>query len=135
MLNGVPFSKNKLVQDRYKNGFSTKNSAESTKTLKESKVIPQKRKLHFWIYQLVKRVKNGESRATEHEDKFVNNAKSKIRVQLSSKSAKTLDSLNVAGFENHDVAGKDSIIQQIDIRKIADLIEIEQIKYIFPSLK
>ncbi len=141
MRNGVPYSVNKVVQYNYRNGFlnGTESLSGDSKIPIDDKELSKennlKQKLHFWVYDLVERLQNGKTKSTVNEDKFVKGGKAKLQIQLSKKSAEAIDNLKDLGFEISKDDCKDILIGEIAVEKIADLVEIEQVKYILPKVR
>jgi TonB family protein len=115
---------------------ANENESIEEETVKESPFTKAlKQKLHKWVYELFNRLQTGATKATPNESKFARNGKARLQIRLSKKSIETIDKLKDLGLENIKETGKDMIEGEIDIQKIADLIEIGDVQYILPKIK
>lgn len=99
---------------------------------KRQKLIDEK--FHLWLADLAARLDKNVSPATANEAKFVRDGKAQIQIWLAEKTPATMEKLKQLGFEI--VAEKDNkVFGRISLEKLVALTEIEQVKYVLPSLK
>ncbi len=101
---------------------------------KDPKQLRLEQKLHFWIYDLVDRLNKGVSTPTENEAKFVKNGKAEINIQLSAKSPEIIEKLKQLGFEVLSENGT-NLVGRIAVEKIVQLVEIEEVRLVLPSIE
>ena len=104
-------------------------------TLQQKKNLMFAEKLHFWIFDLVERLQNGQTAATPNESKFVKDGKAEVQIQLTTKSPAVIGKLKALGFEVTDDKDAKAMIGRIEIDKLAALAEISEVHYILPHLK
>nr|HQU83155.1 TonB family protein [Pyrinomonadaceae bacterium] len=149
MMSGQPVKVTGIVTYNFQNpansgniNVSVGNMSESdgselqTKplTAEELREKNLKEKLHFWIYEIVRRLAENKQKATANEGKFVKNGKAEIQISVKEKSAEVLEKLKTLGFEVSSAQSKDRIVGKISIEKLADLAEIAEIQYVLPKL-
>jgi Ca-activated chloride channel family protein len=90
-----------------------------------------KQKLHFWLYDVVERLDKNDEKPTANEANFVFKGKAEIQVILTQNTPEIIANLKKAGLEieqDDDVR----IVGRIAIEKLAQLAEIEQVRYVSP---
>ncbi len=95
--------------------------------------IRLKKKLHFWIYDIVVRLEKANADASLNESKFVRDGRAEIQVKLSAVSPETIEKMKAAGFELVSEKGS-SVIGRIAIEKLGMLAEIEEIRLVLPKI-
>jgi TonB family protein len=92
-----------------------------------------KEKLHSWIYSLIERREKGEAKAGVNEETFVNEGKASVRIVLTGKSPQAIEKLKSLGFEVESVKGGVNVFGRIAVEKLAELVEMDSVKYILPQ--
>ncbi len=92
-------------------------------------------KLHVWVYELVERWQTGKAAPTANETKFVADGKALVQIILSAKTPEALEKLKNRGFEISVEKGKDAVVGEIEIGKIANLAEISEVVYVLPKIE
>jgi hypothetical protein len=90
-----------------------------------------KQKMHFWLYDFVERLDKNDEKPTANEANFVFKGKAEIQVILTQNTPEIIANLKKAGLEieqDDDVR----IVGRIAIEKLAQLAEIEQVRYVSP---
>jgi Ca-activated chloride channel family protein len=111
-----------------------KSPEASTPAARRQKLIDEK--FHLWLADLAARLDKSVSQPTVNEARFVRgDGKAQVRIWLTEKTPETLEKLRQLGFEI--VSEKDAkfIYGQIALEKLVALTEIEQVRYVLPSLK
>ncbi|HUF03360.1 MAG TPA: VIT domain-containing protein [Aridibacter sp.] len=90
-----------------------------------------KKKLHFWIYEVVRARETGSKDVSEFESRFVSDGIAGIRVTLKKASAPAIEKLKRAGLSVDSVKGK-IVSGRIEVVRIADLAELDTVTYISP---
>ena len=91
-------------------------------------------KLHFWVFDVVERLRKGETVLTPNENKFVENGKAAVQIQLTTKSPAAIEKLKTLGFEVIDEKDVKLIVGKIAVERLADLAEIAEVQYVLPWL-
>ena len=116
----------------------TRLPSEAEKAQLAPEVLRQKmlaEKLHVWLYELVERWQTGKTAQTPNETKFVANGKARIQIRLSAKTPEALEKLKNQGFEISGEKGKDVVVGEIEVGKIASLAEIAEVLYVLPKIE
>ena len=100
--------------------------------LREQKL---KEKLHSWIYALVTRPRLSTNDLTANEAKFVRDGKAEIHVVLTAKSPEAIEKLKALGFEVDSAKDGINVFGRIAIDKLADLAEIDAVKFVLPRVR
>jgi len=142
LISGQPVKTTGIIVYNFANGKATVIagnptiiSEENTPLVtKDEKQIRLETKLHSWLYQIVERLQKGEANPTESEAKFVKDGKAEINIQLSAKTPEVLEKLKELGFEIVKENETD-LIGRLAIEKLAQLVEIEEVEMILPSIE
>lgn len=89
-------------------------------------------KLHFWLYAMTERLRNGVSEASPNEAKFVNSGKAETQVFVKAKSPQLMEKLKNAGFQIASEKGP-MLSGRMAVEKIAALAEIDEVKLVLPK--
>jgi Ca-activated chloride channel family protein len=88
-------------------------------------------KLDPSIVSLIERLKNKNSRAGAEETRFVKNGKAEIQIWLNRKSPEVLAALKRLGFELVvEPKTVNLLIGRLPIEKLAELVEIQEVRYV-----
>ncbi len=90
-----------------------------------------KQKLHFWLYDVVERLSKNDEKPTTNEVNFVFKGKAEIQVILTENTPEIIANLKKVGLEIEQ-ADDVRIIGRIAIEKLAELGQIEQVRYVSP---
>ncbi len=91
-------------------------------------------KLHAWLYAIVTRLVNGDTKPAANEAMFVHNGKADIQIELTAKSAAIMEKLKAAGFELTSDKGNAKVTGRIALDKLASLVDIAEVKLILPTI-
>ncbi|MEZ5426946.1 MAG: VIT domain-containing protein [Pyrinomonadaceae bacterium] len=90
-----------------------------------------KEKLHFWVYDLTERLDRNDPEPAVEEAKFVLGGKARLRLTLTRNTPRVLAALKKAGLNVTEIRGR-TVSGEIAPKKIGDLAEIKEVKYIAP---
>ncbi len=129
-------SETKIESDGEQTDITLEMKAEIERTEKEAKHRQMlAEKLHFWVFDVVERLRKGETNLTQNETKFVENGKAAVQIRLTTKSPAVVEKLEALGFEVVDEKDAKFIIGRIEAEKLDDLTEIAEVQYVLPWLK
>ncbi len=114
------------------NVFLRKMRAEPP-TAEEKRATAVADKLHFWLFDVVARLKKGIAEPTANEAKFVRDGKAEIRIELTAKTAAIIARLKAAGYEQISEKGL-TVTGRIALDKLASLVDIDEVKLIMPRI-
>ncbi len=121
----------KFGETKVEGGTLEKMTAEFSE--KDKKDFRVAQILHFWLYDIVRRLEINNFKPSDNEGKFVKNGKASIDIQLTAKDTKTMEQLKAAGFEL--LSEKNLVVTGlIPIERLADLAEIEKVKLVLPHI-
>lgn len=101
-------------------------------TADDKKVIAMGEKLHFWIFELVMRLRAGVSEPTPNEAKFVRESKADVQIVLGKNDAGPVDRLKQSGVEIVSAKGT-HVSGRVPLEKLAALVENEEVVLIIPK--
>ncbi|MEP7213760.1 MAG: TonB family protein [Acidobacteriota bacterium] len=108
-----------------------KMTAESLNA-EEKKALLFAQKLHFWLYDLYVRVRDGKTDAGENDAKFVRDGLASVEIALVPDS--TLDALRKAGFDGEFVKGsRTKAVGRIAPDRLGALAELKEVRLIIPK--
>jgi Ca-activated chloride channel homolog len=147
LLSGQPVQVSGVIVYNFDNGSATPAVPQNlppnplaTVTATEATPEPEeksdlKRKLHFWLYDLVERLQKGGAQAGPFEAMYVKNERAQVRIYLTPNAAGVSERLKDLGFEAAGESGKDFVSGEIAVEKLAELVEIDGIEYILPKIR
>ena len=98
----------------------------------EKKALLVAQKLHFWLYDLYVRVRDGKTDAGANDAKFVRDGLASIEIALVPDS--TLDALRKSGFDGEFVKGsRIKAVGRIAPDKLGALAELNEVRLIIPK--
>jgi hypothetical protein len=100
----------------------------------ERKALSFAQKLHFWLYDLFARTRDGKTEAGVNDAKFVRDGSASIQITLTPGAAGKLDALRKAGFEGEFVKGsKLKAVGRAAPGKLGALAELPEVMLIIPK--
>ncbi|HLM01901.1 MAG TPA: TonB family protein [Pyrinomonadaceae bacterium] len=100
---------------------------------KRQKLIDEK--FHLWLADLAARLDRNVSQPAANEAKFIRGGKAQIQLWLTEKTPATIEKLKQLGFEIVSEKDEKIVTGRISLEKLVALTEIEQVRYVLPSLK
>lgn len=104
-----------------------------TERLEKRKMLAEK--LHFWVFALIERPQTNVSAFAANEAKFVKDGKAEVQIRMTEKSFQAFNRFRELGFEIIEDKKAKIVIGRIAVGKLAALVEIAEIQYIFPSVR
>lgn len=92
-----------------------------------------KEKLHSWVYAVVARLKESDSKPGVNESSFVRDGKATVIVTLADRSPETLEKLRALGFEVESLKNGVNVTGRIPIEKLAALAAIDEVSGVMPG--
>ena len=100
----------------------------------ERKALSFAQKLHFWLYDMFARTRDGKTEAGVNDAKFVRDGSASIEITLAPGAAGKLDALRKAGFEGEFVKGsKLKAVGRAAPGKLGALAELPEVMLIIPK--
>lgn len=106
--------------------------AVSPLTAQEKRNIILGEKLHFWVFDVVKRLQSGSVIPTANESKFIRDGKALIQIVLKEKSSDAVEKLKELGFEVESAKDGINVFGRIAIEKLGELAEMDGVKFVLP---
>jgi len=90
------------------------------------------KKLHFWVFGLFERIKEGKTDPAANESRFVKNGVASVELKIAGDNTSTLEKLTEIGFVLSASPDATKLKGTIPIVRLAELVKLEAIDLVLP---